>query len=107
MRGCLLILPGSGVAVQAFAVVISRVELDLGGLGDFPKILNIYMVQAAPFRAIVAEHRVIGVTGEAGMIARNKGVLEMRGREVAFFIDVQTLAEIRHYMARKEEHRRL
>src|SRR5260370_34855518 len=64
------------------------------------------MVEAATFRAIVAEHRVIGVTGEAGMIARNKAVLEMRGRQVAFVIDVQALAEIGHDMARKAELRR-
>ena len=70
------------MAMEAFAIVERRVKLDVFGLRDFAEILHPYVMDPAPLRLVIAEHRVVGMAGEARMIARHKVVLKMRGASV-------------------------
>src|ERR1700721_929476 len=64
------------------------------------------MVHAAPFRFVISKHGVVGMAGEASMIARDKIVLEVRGGKEALIIHIEALAKIRHNVAGKTELRR-
>src|SRR6202035_5639702 len=91
------------MAVQTFAIVVRHVELDVFRFRDRPKILYPDVMDAAPFRAVVAEHGVIGVAGEASMIARHAIVLKMAGRYETLVVNVQAASEIRHHVTGKAE----
>jgi hypothetical protein len=98
-----LVRTRSGVAMQAFAIVVGRVEFDFPGLWYFSQILYQDMVHAPPLRFVIPEHRVIGVAGEAGMIARDEAILKMRARKKALVVHVQAPAKISHDMAGQAE----
>src|ERR1700733_803183 len=89
------------MAVQTFAIVVRHVELDVFRFRDRPKILHPDMMHAAPFRAVVAEHGVIRVASEAGMIAWDAIVLKMGGRYETLIVNVQAASEIRHHVTGK------
>ena len=87
------------MAMQALAIVERAVELDLGGLWDFPEILYINVAQPAKFGMERAEHGVIRMARVARMIAGNEIVLKMLGRNVTGIIHVQAAAKIVHNVA--------
>ena len=87
--------------MEALAIVVWRVELDVFRFGDGTEILHPNVMHTAPLRAVVAKHCVIRVTGEAGVIARHAIVLKVRRRQVAFIVNVQAAPEIRHYVTGK------
>ena len=51
-------------------------------------------MHAAPFRLVISEHGVVGLAGEAGMIARDKIVLKVRGRKEALVIHIARLLQL-------------
>lgn len=71
MRGTLFKGPGTGVTMQALAIIEGSVELDVFRLRDFPQVLNIDVMQSPPFGCNSAKHRVIGVAGITSMIPGN------------------------------------
>jgi hypothetical protein len=64
------------------------------------------MLEAAHFAVHVPEHRVIGVTGKAGMIFGDTVVLKVGGGKIAGIIDQKTFPVGLHYMARQTKFRR-
>ena len=64
------------------------------------------MPQAAQFGIDVAEHGVVGMTSEAGVILGDPIVLKMRGGHVGRIVDVQALAMGLHDVARQAKVRR-
>ncbi len=93
----------SGVAVQAFAIVVRGVELDVGGLRNGADVLDVNVAESAELGMESAKHGVVGVAGVAGVIARNQIVLEMRGRCVAGIVDVKAASKIMHDVAGEAE----
>ena len=65
------------------------------------------MSEAAHFGVEVAEHRVMRVTGEAGLVFRNAIVLEMRGGNIGGIISIKAFAVGLHDVARQAELPRL
>jgi len=99
--------PHSRMTVQALAIVEGSVEFYIRGRWGLPEILHVKVAQAAKFRMHSAEHRVIGMAGITGAIARDQIVLKMPGRYVAGIIDMQALPEVMHHVAGKAELRTL
>ena len=54
------------------------------------------MSQAPELSMHCAEHRVIGMAGVAGAVARDKIILKMLGGNVAGIVDCEAFAEIVH-----------
>src|SRR5262245_60891118 len=85
------------MAMQALAVVVGSVKLDR--LRRRAYIVCINMLQPPHLRVNVAEHRVIGVAGEASLLARHQVVLKMGRRNETPIIHSETFAIIFHHMA--------
>ena len=64
------------------------------------------MLEAAHLGIDVAEHGVIGMTSETGMILGNPVVLKMRGWNIVGIVDVEALPTGLHDMAGKTKLRR-
>ena len=88
-----------GMAVQAFAIVVSAVKVNGILRGSEP--VDIDMVQALKFGVNCAEHRVISVAGIAGRVRVNPVVLEVSGRDIGGIVHVQTLPVRLHDVARE------
>lgn len=89
------------MAMQAFAIVERRVELDILRLRNFPQILHVDVMQAAPFCMNVTEHRVIRVARKACVVTRDQTVLKMHCWNIAFVVEIKAFAIIGHDMARE------
>src|SRR5688572_20022846 len=100
MGRCLQIGSGPAVTMQAFAVMKWLVELDLTGFRNRTQVLNVNMGESTPFILQTAEHRVVGVAGVAGTVARHAVVLEMRGSQITPVINVKTAAVVLHGVTR-------
>ena len=70
----------SGVAVQAFSVVIGVVKVNGRHRSSEP--IDVDVVQAIQVGVDGAEHGVIGVAGVTDFVDRNTVILEMSGRNV-------------------------
>ena len=92
---------GSRVAVQAFAIVVGLVELDIFGPGGSAEILDVDVAQASELGAKSSIKAVIGVAGVAGFVGRDAMVLEMGGRNVGRIIHVEAFAVGFHDVAGK------
>ena len=78
----------AGVTVQAFAIVVGLIELDVFGPRRRAEILDVNMAQTSELGAKSAVQTVVGVTGVASFIGRNAMVLEMGGRDVGRVVHV-------------------
>src|SRR6478752_1591116 len=89
--------------MQALAIVVRLIELDLLRFGNGPEILDLEMAETPEFRAHSAEHGIVRVAGVTGAIARNAIVLEVARRQVARIIHIETAAEVGHHVAGEAE----
>jgi hypothetical protein len=69
------------------------------GLGNLAEILHQHLVHAPPFRFVVAEQCVVGVAGEASVIARNKIILKMPRRNITAVVHAEAFSKIFHHVA--------
>ena len=79
---------GTGVAVQAFAIVVGLIELDIFGPWRRAEILYVNMAQASELGAKSSVKAVVGVAGVARFVRRNAMVLKMGGWNVGRIVDV-------------------
>src|SRR6266702_2027933 len=86
----------SGVAVQALAVVVRLVELDVLRCWRSSKVIHVDMSESA-------KHGVIRVARVAGFVRRNAMILKMCGGEMLGVVHAQTLSVRFHDVARKTE----
>ena len=85
---------GAEVAVQAFAVVVRFVEAN--GIMRLAKILHVNVVQPVKFGPGASKHRIVCVTGIAGLIGGDAVILKVRRSQVSGIIYVQALAVSLH-----------
>src|SRR6476661_2811757 len=78
--GALLERSGAQVTVQTFAVVIGLVEPNR--TVRLAEILHVNVVQTVKFCPESSEHRIVGVTGIAGMVRRDPVILKVRGSQI-------------------------
>ena len=78
----------TGVAVQAFAIVVGLVELDVFGPRRRTEILDVNVPQATELGANAAIEAIVGVTGVAGFIGWDAMILKMGGRNVGRVVHV-------------------
>ena len=78
----------TGVAVQAFAIVVGLVELDVFGPRRRTEILDVNVPQATELGANAAIEAIVGVTGVAGFLGWDAMILKMGGRNVGRVVHV-------------------
>jgi len=79
---------GSRVAVQAFAIIVGLIELDIFWARRRAEILNVNVAQASELGANAAIEAIVGVTGVAGFIGWDAMILKMGGRNVGGVVHV-------------------
>ena len=89
------------MAVQAFPVVIRFIETN--GVMGLAEILNVDVVQPIQLSPESTEHRIVGVTGVAGLVGRDAMVLKMRGGEVGRVIHKKAATVRLHDVAGETE----
>ena len=70
------------MAVQAFAIVVGLVKLDVFRPRRRAEILDVNVAQSPELGAETTVESVVGVAGVTGLVGRNPVILEMRGRNV-------------------------
>lgn len=78
----------ASVTVQAFAIVVGLIELDVFRPRRGTKILDVDVPQASELGANAAIEAVVSVTGVAGFIGWDAMVLKMSGRDVGRVVHV-------------------
>ncbi len=97
----------ASVTVQAFAIVVGLIELDVFRPRRGTEILDVDMPQASELGAKAAIKTIVGVTGVAGFIGRNTMVLKMSGRDVGRIVHVKAFPVGLHDVAGKAKFRLL
>ena len=95
------------VAMQAFAIVVGLIELDVFRPWRRAEVLDVNVAQSSELGAKSAVEAVVGVTGVARFVGRNAMVLEMGGRNVGRIIHIEAFTVRLHDMAGKAEFRLL
>ena len=95
------------MAVQAFAIVVGLVELDIFGPGGSAEILDVDVAQASELGANAAIKAIVGVTGVAGFLGWDAMILKMGSRNVGRVVHVQAFSVGLHDMAGKAKLRLL
>src|SRR6266851_1784790 len=93
----------SGVTVQALAIVVRLIELDVLGGRRCSKEKDVDMSQPAKLGLDSTKHGVIRVACVAGFVRRNAMILKMCGGEMLGVVHAQTLSVRFHDVARKTE----
>lgn len=89
------------MAVQALAIVVGRVELDLVRGRRRSEILNVNVAQATNLGAKAAIQGVVRVASVTGLIRGNSVVLEVGRRHILRIVDIKTLPVRLHDVARE------
>src|ERR1700735_4984474 len=97
----------TGVAVQAFAIVVGLVELDVFGPRRRTEILDVNVPQATELGANAAIEAIVSVTGVAGFLGWDAMILKVGGRNVGRIAPVQAFSVGLHDMAGKAKLRLL
>ncbi len=63
------------MAVQALAIVIRFIQLDIFRRGRLAEVIDIHMSQTMHFRFKRSEHRIVGVARKTGMIGGHTTIL--------------------------------
>src|SRR5216684_601166 len=91
------------VAMEAFAIVIRLIELDVLGGRRCSKVIHVNMSQSAKLGLDSAEHGVIRVACVAGFVRTNAMVLKMCGGQMLRIVNAQALSVRLHDVARQAE----
>ncbi len=91
----------TGVTVQAFAIVVGLIELDVFWPRRRAEILDVNVAQTTELSANAAIEAIVSVTGVAGFIGWDAMVLKMGGRDVGRVVHVQAFAVRLHDVAGK------
>jgi len=97
----------TGVAVQAFAIVVGLMELDIFWARRRAEILNVNVAQASELGASAAIEAIVSVAGVASFVRGNAMVLKMGGRNVGRIVDVKAFTVGLHDVAGKAKLRLL
>ncbi len=89
------------MTVQAFAIVVGLIELDIFRPRRRTKILVVDVPQASELGANSSIKAIVSVTGVAGFIGWDAMVLKMGGRDVGRVVHVQAFAVRLHDVAGK------
>jgi len=103
MRRGFLERPLPKMAVQAFAVVVGHVQLDLIGSWNCTQILDEQVPHAPDLGADGPKHRVIGVARVARLVPRHEVVLRVARGDVAGIVDIEASAVVVHDVAGETE----
>ena len=80
------------MAMQAFAVVVRLVELDIRGLWWISQVIDINVAEAPKLGLEATKHCVVGVAGVTRFVSWNQMILEVGCRQMSRIIHLQASA---------------
>src|SRR5712691_340984 len=107
MYGAFLKGTRTGMAVQALAIVVRLVKLDVFRRWRFSEVIHVDMSQPSKLGLDSAEHRIIRVARVAGFARRHAMILKVRRGQVLWIVHAQALSVRLHDVTRKAKPRAL